>query len=251
MTNPSNISIPQEVIEKDQKLEAAAERSTEALAKHRWHWTLDISNSGKTSFRAYAKAIGRGEATVRTYANGYKLMVERAVDARPGRALSIQDAIRLSGQSAEKQEFSEAIAEGSGEPVANVARGDNRSTDDIISQAKQRADRKGTDPVDEAKDIAKRRRQTREMADRQRKEKAEAKSIRFVEIEGDLAYAQRRLTNALQVAQDVGFSDEEMELLRDSLGKIRALLTLLDLRMAGTLNVDWDAELEKITGAAS
>jgi hypothetical protein len=246
MTNPSNISIPQEVIDKDQKLEAAAERSSEALAKHRWHWTLDASNPEKTSLRAYAKAVGRNFKTIRAQAQGYADWVMGDTHH------SLADCIVLANVSAEKAEVAEVVAQEEGVALSTVAnRRGSDSLANVTEQAKARAARKGTNMADEAKDIAKRRRQTREMSERQRKEKANAKGIRFVEIEGDLAYAQRRLLNALQVAQDVGFSDEEMELLRDSLAKIKAVLNLLDLRMAGTLNVDWDAELEKITGAAS
>ena len=46
------------------------------------------------------------------------------------------------------------------------------------------------------------------------------------------------------------FTDEEMELLRSTVSSINAILTLLDLRMAGTPDIDWDAELEKIGGRA-
>jgi hypothetical protein len=37
-----------------------------------------------------------------------------------------------------------------------------------------------------------------------------------------------------------------MDLMRHSIANLRALLDLIDLRMAGEANIDWDAELEKL-----
>ena len=36
-------TLPQSVVEEDRRLESSAESASEALAKHRWHWTLDES----------------------------------------------------------------------------------------------------------------------------------------------------------------------------------------------------------------
>jgi len=241
----TSITIPQEVIEKDQKLEVSAERSSEALAKYRWQQTLDPAGP-MYKFRAYARAVGRSDALIRKYAKGYDEWV------RTNRTHSLTDAMELAALESEKADVAEAVASAEGVPITQVThRRGASSLANTTETARSRAQRKGTSVVDEAKDIAERRRQTREMTQRQKAQKAEAKSIRFVEIEGHLAYAQRRLQDALQAAQDVGFSDDEMELLRSSLDKIRALLNLLDLRMAGTLNVDWDGELQKITGGAA
>lgn len=241
--------IPQTVIDKDHELEARTTRSTEALAKHRWRHTLDPSGP-KFGFRAYAHAVGRREATVRNHANGYALFVERATDARPGRALTIQDAVRLAGQSAEQQAFTEAIAEGSGEPVANVARGDNRRRRDIVDRAHQRAARRGTDAVDEARDIAASEAKATKAQQQRRTEERSRRSVRFIAVEGKLAGAQRYLRQALDEAAEVAFNDEEMALIRASIANVQTLLNLIDLRMAGTPDIDWDAELAKLGGAS-
>jgi hypothetical protein len=58
----------------------------------------------------------------------------------------------------------------------------------------------------------------------------------------------RRLREALDSAADVGFTDEERELIADSLAKLRAVLNLIDARVSGTSTVDWDAELAKLGG---
>jgi len=240
-------TLSRSVIETDHKLESATTRASEELAKHRWHWMLDESNPKRVNFTDYAKAVGRSRETVSRYARGYALYLEKLETPPRGGAWSLQDAIRQADNSAERQEFNEAIAQGSGRAVGQVARGDNRvRTNEIIATAKERAERRGTDPVEEARRIAEHTRKSRESAQRGRERKAASRTLRYVEIEGDLAGAQRRLVHALSVAQDVGFSDEEMELIRDSVAKIRAVLDLIDLRMAGDPDIDWDAELAKL-----
>jgi hypothetical protein len=94
----STIQLPPSAIQKDHELEGRAERSSEALAKHRWHWTLDPSNPGKVSQREYARAVGRSQTTVSHYAQGHQLYVERLIGPA-NRQLSITDAIRLASQS--------------------------------------------------------------------------------------------------------------------------------------------------------
>lgn len=246
-----NTGIPQTTIEKDHDLEGKATRTTEALAKHRWHHTLD-PDGPQYSIRSYADAVGRQEATIRRHAKGYAMYVARATGATPGVALSLEDAFRLSEQSAEQQEFSEAIAEGLGEPVGRVARGDNahrRNT--IIGQARDRAARRGTDPVDEAREIAIRTRRTRDMNSRHRQERARRTPVRFTIAEGKLAKAKRAVLDAMRELEGVDLSAEEMELMRGTIGNLTSLLHLLDMRMAGNPNIDWDGELARLSGDAS
>lgn len=244
---PSN-SIPQTVVDKDHDLEGRSTRASEALAKHRWHHTLDPAGPG-FSFAAYGRAVGRSDSVIRHHAVGYQTFVERTTNPVPGTGFTIEDGIRLAHQSAEQQAFTEAIAEGSGQPVARVARGDNRHrTRAIVDRAHQRAERRGGDPVDHARDIAAEERRVAEANRVREQTERQRRSIRFVHIEGHLAAAQRRLLGALSEAEGVGFSDDEMELIRDSIEKVRAVLTLIDLRMAGTPDIDWDAEAARLMG---
>jgi len=242
------MEIPRSVVETDHRLEGAHDRASEELAQHRWQCILN-PDGPRYPIRQYARAVGRNYATVARYAKGWALYVERqASGPRAGAAFTLQDAIRQSEMSAENQEFAEAIAEGSGKPVAQVSRGDNRhKMHEIVGHAKERAERRGTNPVDEARNIATHQRQSKEMDERNRKAKAKARSLRFVEIEGDLAAAKRRLLHALRTAEGVGFAEEEMELIRDTISTVQAILQLLDLRMAGTPDVDWDGELQKLS----
>lgn len=241
-------TVPRSAVEADQKLEGAHDRAAEELAKHRWHWTLDESNARRVTIADYARAIGRSHSTVKHYASGYKLYQERMASGPAATSgFTIHDAIRLAGVKGEDQAFAEAIAEGSGQPVARVARGDNRHRmREIVGQAKDRAERRGTDPVDEARRIAQERVQSAAGERRRREQRASRHELRFVSIEGHLAVAKNRLTYALKEAEGVTFNEEELELLRHTIQQVAAVLELLDLRMGGAINVDWEAELAKL-----
>jgi hypothetical protein len=244
------MSLPRAVVETDHKLEGAHDRASEELAKHRWHWTLDESNPNRVPVREYARAIGRNDTVIARYAKGWAIYQDRMAAPRAGgAAFTLQDAIRQSELSVENQAFAEAIAEGSGRPIAQVSRGDNRhKMHEIVGQAKARAERQGTDPVEEARRIAEHQRRSQEMDARERQRKQSRHTLRYVEIEGHLANAQRRLLQALQTAEGVDFTQEEMDLIRDSIVKIRGVLALIDLRMTGTPDIDWDAEAAKLIG---
>ncbi len=140
------------------------------------------------------------------------------------------------------------VADATGLSLATLRAGQHRAEiNEVLSTAHERAERKGTTVEEEVPVVAKQRAKMRE-ADKKRTATRKAKhGFRYIEIEGHLAAAQRRLSQALSTAQDVAWDDEEIELLTDSLGKIRAVLNLIDMRIAGETDVNWDAELASLT----
>jgi hypothetical protein len=244
--------IPPSVVEKDHTLERSHDKASEALAKHRWHWTTDESNPDRVSVRAYARAIGRHYRTIQSHASGYAewLRVTGSEPVTLG-GMTLTDCIRLSFLSAETQQIAVAVAEGEGSTPAEVAQGRNRQRLRVIEvQARERAERHGTDPVDEARGIAQRSRQTREMEVRHREKAVQRTSVRFTIAEGKLASAKRYVLDAMREVEGVDMTDEEMELMRSTVANITALLNLLDLRLAGQPDIDWDGELERLTRSA-
>lgn len=243
------MKIPQSVIEQDRQLDGVAEHSTEELARHRWHQTLDPDGPGY-SITAYAAAVGKGEATIRRYVNGFVSMLTNGG--------TITDALATANMSGRKRAVAETLADVDGVSAAVVVKRRNntgRSVANITEQAEERVERSGQPVTDEAvaaeaRAIAERQKQTREMEARNESNRKSKSSLRFISIEGKLAGAKRKVSDALAEAEGVDFTDEEMELLRSTVSSINAILTLLDLRMAGTPDIDWDAELEKIGGRA-
>jgi hypothetical protein len=76
-----------------------------------------------------------------------------------------------------------------------------------------------------------------------------SKTFRF--YHGTLSSTIVRLRQALNELRDMGdvgeLSDLDQDLVRIDLGKIRALLDLMEAHATGEVNVDWDAALAKLT----
>lgn len=240
-----NSIIPQEVVKEDHQLAQAAD----ALAKLRWHWTLDETNPKRVSFRAYAEAVGRSHVTIRNMAAGYGSFLAEGVRGTPN-TRSLNDHLELAKLSQRKQAATEALADAQGISVGNVASTQRDRVKDVVELAEAAAERRGTSVEEEIPRAAISHHRTREHAAKQRDEHKKRHTMRYIEMEGHLAAAKQRLTDALKCAQDVDFDREEADLIADSIRNISALLRLLDARFAGTSGTDWDAELARIGGGS-
>lgn len=229
------------VIETDARLEKAQSRSLEELAQHRWRWTLDETNPDRVSIREYARQIGRSLRAVQNMVKGYASWKSDEVHL-----VTLHEAIDRASVGTEKEAVVEAIAKAEG-VAFQTARQRHEEVREVRTIAQERAERRGTSIEEEAPFVAEQRVKARAAGARIREERVQAKGLRYIEIEGHLAAAQQRLSQALTTAQDIGWEAEEIELLADSLGKIRAILNLIDLRIAGETNVDWDQELQRLT----
>lgn len=236
-----NHTLARAVVETDHQLEERRNRSLEELARHRWHWTLDETNPDRVSIREYARQIGRNYTTVYATVTGYTTWTDR------GTAISLSESMERSLVGAEKETVIDAVAKAEGVGFES-ARKRHEEVREVRTIAQERAERRGTTVEEEAPRVAEERVRARESGQRRAEERRSRRSLRYIEIEGDLAAAQRRLAHALQTAQDVGWEQEEIELLTDSIAKVRAVLNLLDLRLSGETNVDWDSELANLTG---
>lgn len=100
------VSLPKHVIEEDRQLDEAVSRTSEALARLRWHWTLDEHNEERVSVREYARQVGRSFPAVHSYANGFRISRDRGIP--------ISEAIERARVSAETEAATEAVAEARG-----------------------------------------------------------------------------------------------------------------------------------------
>jgi len=80
------------VVQMDRSMEGAHHTAAEALARFRWHSTLNPEGP-KHSFKDFAAAVGCSEATIERYANGYAAFLERRSNPKSGKALTIQEAL--------------------------------------------------------------------------------------------------------------------------------------------------------------
>lgn len=239
-------SLPAEVVETDQRLA----RSADELMALRWHWTLDESNPDRISKSEYARQVGRDEATIRRDANAWAAWLEQE-SAGNGRELGTpqtpSDFKELSKLSGERQEAAKAIAAATGKTPANVSANRRDEVDAVLNRARNRAEERGTRVEDEIGRAAEWQTKARKTAERDRREKRDAHGMRYIEIEGHVGAAMQRLRRVLEIGEGVDFDADETDLIAEALGKLRALLSLIDLRITGTTDIDWDAELERMT----
>lgn len=245
------MALPNTAILRDHKLEEAATTATDELMEHRWHWTLDESNPKRVSIREYARCIGRGETTIRADVNGWAAwLAEEAAHVHvrtPGKARTPNDHRELAKLGADKKHAVEALAKATGKSVSAVTSSHKREeVNSLIANAKDRAERRGTTVEHEIEQGAAWKAKAEKAAAQERDEKKRKHTMRFIKIEGHIGSAMRYIRKALTEAEDVEFTDDEREIMVDTLGKLRALLNLVDLRIAGTVDIDWDAEFQKI-----
>jgi len=228
-------------VKKDAELEAKASMTQEALSKHRWHWTLDESNPDRVSLRQYAKDVGRSFPTINAQAKGYETWLG-------DRSRPISDHIALANMGVERQAATEAVAKATGKSVSTMKAGQNRAeVTEVLATARDRAERNKTTVEEEVVTVAEQRAKSKKADENLTKKRKERHSLRYVEIEGHLAGAKKKLTEALRDSENVDFSEEEMELLREAIRIIKGLLAFIDVRFGGASGNDWDTELAALT----
>jgi hypothetical protein len=241
--------LPRSVIDKDHQLEERATKATEALAKHRHHHTLDENNPNRVSIRAYADAVGRSYSTIRSMVTGYATWLtaeKEASDRGAPITHSLNDQIQLAGLTTEKAAAAEAIAAATGTTAGNVTRAHRNEIADVVHHARERAEAKGTTVEEEIPKAASARAKDKARAKRVEESRKAGHTLVYLSLEGRFMTARRNLTDALKEAHDVDLSDDEMELLRDTVNQLKALIDLIGLRFGGTDDIDWDAELARL-----
>jgi hypothetical protein len=234
----------------DRQLEAAADISSEELARHRWHWTLDPSNPDRSrgkdgtdrgAVSEYAKRVGRSQNVIYAQAHGYSL---KAINPD----MPLQEAIARAATGAERAEVVEAVAAATGKSFQNVVKNNAQLASSVHRAARERAERKGTTVSQELPRAAESVVASQEAAKNERKAKRASKSHQLLVLEGHLASAQLALKYALR-DESVNYSllaEDDREYLGSVIARLRDMLNLLDLRVTDTADVDWDAELAKL-----
>ena len=140
------MTLPKSVIEEDHRLDAAATKVGEELARLRWHWTLDESNAERVDCAEYGRQVGRSQGTIYTSAKGYETWSSNRDVSIP-----LAGAIQLAGMSSERAAATEAVAEALGNSVSSTATHRRAEIKEVLSSARDAAVRKNTDVHDEIK----------------------------------------------------------------------------------------------------
>jgi hypothetical protein len=238
----------QMIVKQDHELESEAGKANDSLARHRWHWTLDESNPDRfESIREYARLVGRNEATIRTMANA-------CVDhLRTGR--DIQTAVQLQTVKESDRQITEAVARATKTSVVTTRQ---HHKDDVDKVRTVVADAREAEPdmgpereqqvIDRSAGLIAAERKARKASDQQRRK---SKPLQVLVVEGDLASARTALEKALKDARSLDLAEIEEELadsLRAMIDRVIAIGQLVQLALGRGVDVDWDAELEKIGG---
>lgn len=243
-------NLPKTVVKRDHDLSQSYESIGMELMEHRWHWTLDESNPKRVSIKEYADSVGRSQSSIKSDAIGWKNLLEEEARAAAGEKVvkrTPNDHRKLAGMGATRQHAAKALADATGKSVNNVARHRSQELTAVTRIAEERALKKGTDVEEEVEKVVKIHAGSQKAeADRKSRKKANH-TVRWLEINADLGTVQQKLGKVLNTAEGVPFTDDEVELISASLGKVRALIGLIDLRISGETDIDWDAEFRKIT----
>lgn len=229
--------LPKSAVTLDRRLDKAAESTTVDLCQHRWHWTLDESNAKRVSLRAYARAVGVSISRIRAQVNGYVDWTAR------GGARTLAECIERASIGVEKQAAIEAVAKASGTSFGNTRKSHSGTVQTARALAEERAQRRGTSVSDEIEGAAAHLVKSAKAVQNHKADRKSKLDARYIEIEGHIAAAIRRLRAAVDVARDIELDAPHVEVLTDSIKNLRSVTNLLDVAITGTTEVDWDAEL--------
>ena len=192
-----------QVIRRDQTLERAHATSQEELAKHRWRWTLDESNPKRVSIRQYARDVGRQFNAIHTMVHGYAAWI----NADQASLITLTECIARASVSVEREAAVDAVARARGTSF-NGARQRHEEVKRVREMAEARAERHGTAVADElpvvAEQVVKADQANKAVKQRADERRRTTHTFAYIQIEGHLAAAKRKLTDALNEAADVG-----------------------------------------------
>lgn len=102
---------------------------------------------------------------------------------------------------------------------------------------------RSVEPVTPVADLSEQRREAEKRAEDRRKS---AHSIRYLEVDGALEDAYKKVRYALREAQGVNFTEEERADMTETADRTTAALGMFRALITGTTGANWDAELTKL-----
>ena len=235
------MTLPPEVVLEDRRLEQATTSASEALMRHRWHWTLDESNPKRVSLREYAREVGKSRTLIAKDANGYVLFMSDP-------DIGVTNARERASMGAETWAATEAVAKARGLQPTTVRQDRPVEVRRVREIARERAEQRGTNVEDETRKAADWIVRSEKTNERVATDRRQRLGLRFIELEERLQRTKRELVQIVNLAAAVQWGDEERELLTTTLANVKALIELANLALVGAADIDWDAELATLEG---
>jgi len=236
------------VVRQDHKLEATAEKATNALAKHRWHWTLDESNEERMTFAEYARLVGRSRETIGAMANTYE-----AVRVNPD-SEDVQTEHELKRVPLHDREIVRAVAKALGMSVSHtrhyykehILRVNNtlaevRETEPDMTEERER------EVIAKAAQLVAREHAAEKASKKSKKQ--QSKPVQWLILDGKIQRARDYVNDALDCARgdfESEYSEDVALALQGAADKLLAAVQLLKTALGDDVEIDWDAELEKL-----
>lgn len=231
--------LPKSVAEEDRRLLVSVESASEALGRLRWHWTRDESNPDRVTVKEYAFQVGVAARNVRMYARAYEL---QKIHRYPAFAEALERA-RMGG---ETYAATKAVADARGLTVSGARQGHGPEVRRVRERARERAEELGTTVEEEAPVIAERHVRTERALDKAAEERRSLLG-EIIEMERHLDAMRRRAIQAIRLAPSIDWGDERTNRLAMIAEDIKALMKVLSSAYDETADVDWDAELARLT----
>jgi hypothetical protein len=227
----------------DAQLERAANRSRRDLAEHRWHWTLDTSNPRRVTPGQYAKLVNRHRRTIEDMVTGYAEWFKAGAQES-----ALADYLATAKLRGDTKVATLAVAKAKNIGVDAARLGHAAEIRSVKATAEERAETRGTRVEDEVETVANKRAQHQATQQHVKTEAASRTNVRLISVEGKIAAAMRYLRSALDETNDVEFSADDRAEVAELVGKLKAVANLLEVRLVGSTDVDWDREMAKLTG---
>ena len=236
-------AVPHDAVQQDLKLEARADRAGKDLAAHRWHWTLDPGNPDRVSFHAYGAAVGRSFTSIRRQATGYDNWLKDP-------SVSLTDHIARANMSEQRALTAQAVADAYGIKVATVAVNHSDVLAELMAQAQRKVEPGKVEFADALSDVMEFHKKAKKAREEKTTRMKARHGIRFVAVEAEINRSHNAVTRALNEAHGVEWTEHEEQLLRESVARLKAVVSLLEMSVAGVTDIDWDHELAELNKQA-
>jgi hypothetical protein len=234
-----------EIVPRDKEIRETEEEASEALGKLRYDNTIGLHpNAKQPGFTEYAEHCGLSRKVVQRYARAYeKFQAENG----PRRAV-FADYLFAEHKSEDEQQAIEDVAEVRG-ISRNSAERLHRESVAKVKRATKRQIERGASPSEArefGRKVARQQVRTEERRAEERRERRASTVQVLVDLMLAIDGARYKLTDALVIAKEGDMNTETMAQANVALDKVRTVLGLLEMAVAGSAEIDWDAELAKL-----
>lgn len=246
-TNSSTLSPTQEkqlqaAAAKDVKLEHNITTANEALGKHRWEQTC--APDAPFTIGQYAGAVNKSWSTIARTARGYGFYQGRTAEQRVLYP-TLTSCQEYAQTAEEKRVVVEAVAKANAVTTSAVRHSSdhNATVKRVNRDAQKVAAVRGVEVTEVVAEVAVQEAKRQKAAAKAEEARKKNHSVKYREIATHLNEVRRRLRYAGEATENVIFTDDEVEAIKEFIVSTKAVLDMFEERVTGDISVttDWDA----------